>query len=125
MSISEIVELHGKFSACCLQIDAKFRSRFLISMTAPTASANDCGLLFATTPTGCIASRSRYSPTALEFDATTGVPEARDSRAARQNVSIGPGANETSADARISETRSRSAIYPRKDTGKSLNLFYL
>ena len=79
-------------------------------MTDSTASAKDCGLLCAMAPTGQALSSNKNSPTALVLDATTGVPDARDSKAAKQKVSMGPGANEMSADARISARRFRSAM---------------
>ena len=74
------------------------------------ASAKASGLLSAMAPTGDELSRSKNSPTALVRDATTGVPDAKDSKAAKQKVSIGPGAKETSADARILARRFRSAM---------------
>jgi len=42
---------------------------------------------------------SKNSPTALVLEQTTGVPLASDSSAARQKVSIGPGAIEISDEA--------------------------
>ena len=74
------------------------------------ASANASGLFSAIAPTGERESNMRNSPTALVADATTGVPEARDSKAARQKVSIGPGAIETSALAMISASFLRSTM---------------
>ena len=46
------------------------------------AIEKDFGLFSATAPTGSGESRSKNSPTALVAEATTGVPEASDSRAA-------------------------------------------
>ena len=74
------------------------------------ASENDFGLFSATAPTGSGELRSKNSPTALVDEATTGVPEASDSSAAKQNVSIGPGAIETSALAMISASIFRSTM---------------
>ena len=59
----------------------------------------------------------KISPIAPLFAATTGVPQANDSRAANTKVSIGPGAKRMSTDAIIRATTARSAINPRKVTG--------
>ena len=66
------------------------------------ASANAHPLLAAVSPTDFPSDVVKNSPTALVLEATTGVPLASDSRAARQKVSIGPGAKEISAEAIIS-----------------------
>ena len=59
------------------------------------------------------------SPTAPVRAATTGVPQASDSSAARPNVSIGPGHSATSAEARSVASASRSGTWPRNVTGAS------
>ena len=68
------------------------------------ASAKLSALSLATAPAGMGASILRNSPTALLFDATTGVPLASASSADKQNVSSGPGARATSAQAKMAAT---------------------
>ena len=84
-------------------------------------SAKAAPLLSAVSPTQFPSLVFRNSPTALVFEATTGVPLARDSSAAKQKVSIGPGAIEISADAIICAKRFLLATYPQKVTGMSLD----
>ena len=67
-------------------------SAFLICNICCTALAKSTGLPLATAPTCSLEFSNKNSPTALVLEATTGVPDAIDSRAARQKVSIGPGA---------------------------------
>ena len=88
------------------------------------AAAKETGLLSATAPTGSFESSSKNSPTALVEEATTGVPEASDSRAAKQKVSIGPGAIERSALAITSANIFRSTMYPMNVTGRSLEIAF-
>ena len=84
------------FSACSR---ATLRSLPLFS-NCVIAIANSAPLSLATAPAGFIELMFKISPTALDYDATTGVPLASDSRADRQNVSSGPGAIAISAAAK-------------------------
>ncbi|SKY65444.1 Uncharacterised protein [Mycobacteroides abscessus subsp. abscessus] len=63
---------------------------------------------------------STIPATADDRDPTTGVPDASDSNADRQNVSCGPGANETSVLANSAATSRRSRRWPRNVTGRPL-----
>ena len=71
-----------------------------------TALAIACGSLSAVAPLSVV----RISASAEVRDTTAGVPQANASSAASPNVSCGPGASATSAEARMVATMSRQPM---------------
>mgnify|MGYP000426208428 CR=1 FL=1 len=81
-------------------------------MTAATAPAIAAGSLSAHRPLSAV----RISLNADVRDTTTGVPHASASSAASPNVSCGPGASATSAEANSVATVLRAEMNPVKST---------